>query len=139
MTNAPTVATKYLMCPKCTITSTSIYISGKNLRTQWSYAINQETVIGSNDPVQGTGEFRGTIEFEFIAFVDSVLHDLVTPSAGQIAETTLSVAEVDTTATPTTRTWVIKARLNEYQETLREADFVMGRIAGVLTDEPTEQ
>jgi len=138
LVNIPSVSTKTVFCSKVTVTCTNVYLSGKNLQFEYGYAINQETVMGSNDPIMATGEFRGTIEFEFLACTDSDLHDWVTPSAGQIAIKTLTFAEVDTQSAAQTRTWTIYARYNNYQETARENDFIRGRIRGVLTDEPTE-
>jgi len=139
MPDIPSASNKTVFCSKVVISDeANNYVAGKNLRMSWSYAALQETVIGSNDPIIGTGEFRGTIEFEFICSTDTDLHDWVTPSSGQIQTKSLTIKEVDVQGTPKTRTWTVSAFFNEYEETFREDQFVRGRLRGVLTTEPSE-
>ena len=75
---------------------------------------------------------------EILGTVDATLHDMLTLTSGQLAEKTWSIAEIDSTASPVTRTWTVKARMNEFGDTIRENDFSRFRIAGVLTAVPTE-
>jgi hypothetical protein len=138
MGDIPSATTKTVYLSKAGISDgTNSYVAGKNLRMGWRYEIIQEDRIGNHDPIHGVGAFRGEVEFEFLASTDTDLHDWATPSSGVVAEKTLTLTEVDT-ATPSTRTWTVKARCNDYEETWRELGFIRGRIRGVLTDEPTE-
>ena len=139
MADIPSAADRTVFCVNVAIKEGSnTYIAGKNLRMSWSYAALQETVINDHNPIIGTGQFRGEIEFEFIASTDTDLHDWVTPSGGVISTKTLTIEEVDTQGTPETRTWTVYAKFNQYEETFREDQFVRGRIRGILTQEPTE-
>ena len=82
MVNIPSASTKTVFCARATISDgTDTYLSAKNLRFRYSYAILQETVIGSHDPTVATGEFRGTIEFEFLACTDSAFHEKICKSS----------------------------------------------------------
>ena len=137
MANLPSVATTYFTCPLASISDgTDTWVCVKNYRHAWNYVLLQEDRIGNHDPVQACGAFRGTIEFEFLANSESGSHDWVTPASGQLTEKTFTITQLDIAAAD--RIWTVKARINEYEETMRDADFIRVRIRGALTDEPTE-
>ena len=116
---------------------TNNYVEAKNFRFTWNFVINQETVVGTALPVQGTGEFRGEIEFEVVGATDDTLHDLISFTNGQIDEKTWTVTEKNTDTPQGSRAWSIKARMNSYEESGSEDDFARYRLRGVLTAVPT--
>lgn len=139
MGNIPLAATAEVWAAQCTISDgTNSYVAGKNLTMRWSYAMLQETVIGSNLPAVGTGEFRGTIELEILSSTDYTIHDLLTLSSGQVPTTTWTIGEVDNAGTQVTRTWTVVSKINQFEDVIRENDFVRVRCSGILTAVPTE-
>jgi len=98
----------------------------------------QETVVGTVNPVVGTGEFRGTIEFEILSNTEYLCHDWLTPVSGQVPTKTFSIGEVDNAGTQVTRTWTVSAKINQFGDRINENDFVRVRCAGILNSRPTE-
>ena len=118
---------------------TATYALARNVRAEWSYAIDEDDVIGTAIPVQSTGRFRGTVEIEALASTDADFHDKLTPGAdGQVPESTIILEEKDTQAVQQKRTWTIKARLNRFSNAHRELGKIVVTASGVMTAEPTE-
>lgn len=120
------------------------YALARNVNAEWSYAIDEDDVIGSAIPVHSTGAFRGTVEIEALVSTDLDFHDFVTPgSDGQVAESTITLEEQDTQAVGSPpaaekKTWTILARLNTFRNVHRELGKITATVRGVLTAEPSE-
>ena len=139
MANLPSVATTYVWAANCTLSDgTDNYACLKNLTMRWNYAMLQETVVGTSVPVIGTGEFRGVIEFEILSNTEYTCHDWLTAVSGQLTTKTFTIGEVDNAASQFTRTWTVNAKMNQFEDVIRENDFVRVRMAGILTARPTE-
>jgi len=138
MANFPSDPTTYVFCSQATLNDgTDNYVCLKNLSMQWSFEMIQETVIGSVNPVIGTGAFRGTIEFEILGNTQSVMHNWLNRTNGQLSTKTFTIGEVDFQASPDTRTWTVYAKINDYRETFRDDRFIMYHVSGVLTQQPS--
>ena len=137
MGNIPSASTKSVFQKNVTISDgTNSYVEAKNWRWTFNYVINQETVIGTALPVQGTGEFRGEFEMEVLGSTDDTTHGLLEPGAnGQIPETTWTITEGDSAGG--SRVWTVKVRVNSYEESGSEDDFSRYRIRGVMTTPAT--
>ena len=139
MVDVPAAKTAAVFCNNVSISDgTDNFVAGKNLTMTYGYTVIEENVIGDPEPFQATGPFEGTIEFELLASTDADVHDWVTPTGGEIPTTTLTLGETDTAGTPLTRTWTVAAKIREFRLVYRDLQFAVYRVAGRLTQEPTE-
>ena len=113
--------------------------TGRQVTAQWGNAIVETPVIGADIPLNYTGQFKGTINIEYLYCTDLVLATLVDPDVvtGQIPETTILEELTDTQAVAKKDTWSFVARLHDAQITGRAGDFIIATVSGVLTARPT--
>jgi hypothetical protein len=110
----------------------------RNVTCRWSNEVRQESVIGTDVPLQWTGPLRGTVDIEWLECSDFDLTALVNPgSDGQVPESTFTEVLVDSESTPKQSTWTFKARLNQPEIVTRLGDIIRARVTGVLTSRPT--
>jgi hypothetical protein len=110
----------------------------RNVTCRWTNEVRQESVIGTDVPVQWTGPLRGVVDVEWLECSDMDLTTLVNPgSDGQVPESTFTEELTDTQATPKKDTWTFKARLNQPEIISLLGDIVRARVTGVLTSRPT--
>lgn len=112
------------------------YALANHVEAWWEYLVREEDVLGIENPLHGTGHFRGHVHIRRIYSTDKDLLSLQAPSAGMVPETTITYALKDT-GTPTTKTWTLKARLGRIRHVVNMGDFVVAEISGPLTQVPT--
>jgi len=111
---------------------------GREITAQWGNEVATAAVIGSDVPINWTGQFKGQISIGYLYCTDLDLAALTEPGAdGQVPETTITSELTDTQATAKKDTWTFKARLNDVQLLGRAGDFVYARASGVLTERPS--
>lgn len=106
------------------------------IETRWGYEIAEADVLGDDEPIQGTGHFRGHIVIRRFYSTDISLLSIQAPSGGMVPETTITYALKDT-GSPTTKTWTIKARLSNIRHIVQVGQFVMAEVEGPMTTVPT--
>lgn len=115
------------------------YALGEYVEAWWQYEIPQIDVLGSEIPAQGTRSFRGGILIRRTFTTDTNLLAFQALSSGDVPETTITNAlENLERASPITKTWTIKSRLNHHRHITRKGGFVVQEISGPLTALPTE-